>query len=264
MTTNRTNPRIKVQIVGAFNTGTNLIAKAVAGIFDVDIHKEGHTLFWKHTCLTPRHDDAIPSINNQSAVVYVVVVKHPYWWFHSIKKSPYSLTTSNPDLPIGEYLKQRVCVQFPKMKYATDVTNVNFDNFVDYYNRFYDGALNALPKEKTVVVRYTDFIEDPMDTIFKLADYLPVKGNVKNLKKNAIAQDNVWGVLKNVFNKPTKSHGNPRHGPATKKWYKRENLNKLFKQIDYDWINDRLDKNLLQVLGYRTSCLVGIPIKTDY
>ena len=40
-----------IQIVGAFNTGTNLVTRVLKNAFKVQVHNEGHTLFWKHTCL---------------------------------------------------------------------------------------------------------------------------------------------------------------------------------------------------------------------
>jgi hypothetical protein len=252
--------RRKIQMVGAFNTGTNLVGKVISKVFNVDLHPAGHTTFWKHTCLTESFsNDTRSEISNITKspnipkTWYIVVVKHPYWWLHSIKRCHYSLKTINPELPIGDFIKQPIRVQFPRMSYPTDRDNIHFDNFVDYYNKFYNGCLKYLPKEQTIVVRYIDFLENPMDSIMKFAEHFPIKGYRTNqFKNNKIAQKAVKHTIRKIFLQPTKRHGNPRHGKQATSWYKKSNLSKLFKQNTYDWINSNLDENLLEKLEYQT------------
>jgi hypothetical protein len=250
-----------VQIVGAFNTGTNLVTRVINAIFDVNIQKEGHTIFWKHTCLSN-------NFKIDPNVWYIIVTKHPYWWFHSIRKAPYSLKTENPNLPIGDFLKQKIRVQFPRMSYTTDRGNIYFANFIDYYNKFYNGCLEFLPKNKTIVIRYYDFLHNPMKTVLSLAKCLPAKKPLKSLNKpkrnNSKAKELANDKIKKIFVRPTKHHGNPRHGMNAINWYKKGNLNKLFNDEEYNWINKCLDKKLLGEIGYKTCTLKGKKLKVKY
>ena len=83
----------RVQIVGLFNSGTNLMAKIVKSIVeDVIIHPEGHTIWWKHAYLTESFFEKIlKSEMYRDRVFFVVVVKRLDWWKRSMRKRNYSL-----------------------------------------------------------------------------------------------------------------------------------------------------------------------------
>jgi hypothetical protein len=283
-----------VQIIGAFNTGTNLIVKMLDALFKINLQVEGHTIFWKHTCITdnfhiPTHlssgsvpallpnslVSASPAVSTSPAspnlkIWYIVVTKHPYWWFHSIHKRQYSLTTENKPGKVGIFIREPIRVTGPIDSKFTD-TSLNateFPDFVDYYNKFYNGCRNYLPKEQTIYINYTDILDNPMAIIDKLADIFPLKRNyrgkpppiyslvaTKNANPNYTKDYDLMTHLKSSLNKillcPTKKHGDPRYGKKALEWYKQTNLEKLFNKGELDWINDRLDNSLMLFLGFR-------------
>lgn len=247
--TKRVASQKTVQIVGAFNTGTNLVARVLGALFNVNVQSEGHTAFWKHTCLTKEFAEKVQ--NDHPNMWYVVVAKHPYWWFHSMRKAPYSLKTENPDLPVEAFIQQRINVHFPRMDYKTTGDNVSFDNFVDYYNQFYNACRMYLPKERTVWVRYIDFFENPLKCVMSWTPHFPLKP-LKQIQSKNSKSETLKNKIDQIFVQPTKHHGLPRHGLIAKDYYKRQNLSKIFTQKGYDWINEKLDTNLMTHLGYKT------------
>ena len=219
-----------VQIVGAFNSGTNVVIKLIKSLFNVTLHPEGHTLFWKHTRPT------LELVTKQpKKVLYIVVVKHPLFWFHSIHKKPYAMSTAKlaSELSTIAYIKQSVAL-----------LNETYYDFVDYYNQFYNSCRANLPSEQTVFINYTDLLTQPMNVIEQLSACLPYHTRICTDQK-AIAK-----VITTVLARPAKSHGQPRYGGEAARWYAAANLSKLFNVPDSQWINERLDQNLIRFLGY--------------
>lgn len=271
LTQTRTNdPDNKtVQIIGAFNTGTNLIVKMLDALFKINLQVEGHTIFWKHTCITDHFQ--IPGKSTpDSKTWYIVVTKHPYWWFHSIHKRQYSLVTENKPGKVGMFIREPIHVTGPIDPKFTDTSRnaTEFLDFVDYYNKFYNGCRNYLPSDHTIYINYTDILDNPMAIIDKFADIFPLKRTyrgkpppiyslvaTKNANPNYTKDYDLMTHLKSSVNKillcPTKKHGDPRYGKKALDWYKQTNLEKLFNKGELDWINDRLDNSLMLFLGFR-------------
>ena len=173
-----------------------------------------------------------------------------------MRKAGYSLKTADPELPVEKFIRQPIRVQFPRMSYNTDRDHTEFSDFIDYYNQFYNGCRQYLPAERTIWVRYIDFFENPMSCVLKWSHHFPVRTSAKNFQRNEKAQNQIKEVVKRVFVQPTKRHGTPQHGGSAKEWYRKCNLSKLFSQETYDWINGRLDTELMNHIGYKTRDLI--------
>ena len=78
----------KIQILGPFNTGTNLLAKILKKNInqDIKIHREGHTLFWKHTIDRSKIDEYIES---NPDTLFICLYKPIQNWICSMKKASY-------------------------------------------------------------------------------------------------------------------------------------------------------------------------------
>lgn len=239
----------KVQIVGLFNTGSNLAARLVDSFFRVNVHHEGHTVWWKHSMITQHLLDQ----HLTKDLKIIVVVKNPYWWFHSMFKSQYGIEidTETPK-KIGEFIKENITVKIPKkLKVIADNTNNKFENLPQYWCEFYKNALKLLPKGQFVVVRYCDILHKPHKVLKNLEEFIPQKfWKIKPKHPRRLSvQKNEMNLL---YIKPTKNHGNPRYGKEAKDYYNLKNIPKLFKSKTFEWIKENIDEELMTVFKYKT------------
>jgi hypothetical protein len=220
----------RVQICGLFNSGTNLMANVISEIFDVVVGDEGHLDFWKHTVVGKQFAKQHVKKNT----LYIVVSKNPYFQFHSFKKQLYSIKT-NATNDINAFVKQCLSIKAPR-SVVTDISNLEFKHFPHYWNSFYRHALNFIPN--IVVVKYEDLLFNPHCVIDNLEKYMQLK-NV-----------NVNEVLSLVLNTPSKQSGKPRFGDSAKLYYDPENVKGLFDHETFQWINTRLDSDIMNALNY--------------
>lgn len=238
----------KVQVIGMFNTGSNLVSKLIDSLFNVNIHREGHTLWWKHSIVS---QDFFSEFKDRNAV-YVVVVKNPYWWFHSVYKAPYGINVEDENTTkiknIEDFINKNIHVKIPpknKHKYNKDM--MNFENLPDYWSIFYENALNNLPPENTVIVRYVDVMNNINKVINDLKKKIPLK-RAFTLSRNPEIMSNTINV---ILSRPAKSHGNPRYGKEALNYYQLQNIPKLFKKDTFNWLATHLNKNIVEKLNYK-------------
>ena len=80
----------KIQILGPYNTGTNLLSQILRDNLrqNVNIHPEGHTLFWKHT---NDKQFIINSIKSNKDTLFICLYKPLINWVCSMKKYSYDV-----------------------------------------------------------------------------------------------------------------------------------------------------------------------------
>lgn len=208
---------MNVQIIGLFNTGTNLVASIIKNLYKCTIHSEGNTLFWKHSFVTPQFikEQLIYSknmgVNSANQTYFIIVIKHIDSWIDSIKKKPYTLSINDDD-------NNRKCVLKPprnikNIHYFLPNKDYTFDSLVECWNEFYTSAIRSLPYNRTIIVRYEDLILQPHYVIKSLSSKLTLKdAYLKNT--NLINK-----TLYTIFNTPSKKTGNPRYGEGAKEYY---------------------------------------------
>lgn len=219
-----------VQICGLFNSGTNLVTNIISEIFDVTIGKEGHLDFWKHTVI----GEGFAKKHIKKNTLYIVVTKNPYFQFHSFKKELYSIKTKDTK-DINTFVKQNLSIK-PPLLVVTDTSNLEFKNFPQYWNSFYRNTLKFIPN--IIIVKYEDLLFDPHSVIDNLKKYMPLK-NV-----------NINDILSSVLNTPSKESGKPRFGESAKSYYDPQNIPDLFNHDTFQWINTRLDSDIMNALNY--------------
>jgi hypothetical protein len=233
-----------VQILGLFNSGTNLLYKIIDTLFDVKIGAEGHTLFWKHTVLAKEF--AKKHAPQKQRNVYIVISKNPYFQFHSFKKAPYSIrlrnATSNVD--IDNFVKKSFYIITPR-KVITDTSQLSFKHCPHYWSAFYDGASKHLPEKQTLFIKYEDILFNVDSIISQLKTLLPLKDEFIN------DPELLQKTLSEILDTPAKTSGKPRFGKGAKEYYKESNIKQLYKPNTFRWINDGLSKNVMQKLGYQ-------------
>jgi hypothetical protein len=232
-----------VQILGLFNSGTNLLYKIVNTLFDVKIGDEGHTLFWKHTVLG--NDFAKKHVKCGNKHVYLVVSKNPYFQFHSFKKAPYSIRLRNTAKinDVNVFVKKSFYI-LPPGKVVTDKYTLSFKHFPNYWNSFFDATIKYLPKQNTLYIKYEDIIFNIETVIDKLKELIP-------LKKEFINDDDLLkSTLISILETPAKNSGKPRFGSEALKYYDDSTIKNLYKATTFKWINSELSKRLMNKLNY--------------
>ena len=234
-----------IQIVGLFNSGTNLMYNIINTLFDVNIGNEGHTHFWKHSVIGP--DFAKKYISKLNNTHYIIITKNPYFQFHSFKKAPYSIKLKNyskkTNLSIDEFVTKSFFMILPK-NVITDTTNLSFKNFPVYWNRFHNSAFKQLPSNTTIHVKYEDLIFDPQSIIDTLTSTFPLKDEFTDRK---LLND----ALMKILESPSKNSGKPRFGNAAKEYYDSNNIISLYKPSTFTWMKKELDHDLMRRLNYQ-------------
>jgi hypothetical protein len=167
----------RLQVLGLFNTGTNLVQKLMMKNFPTAHFGPGPTSFWKHA--KPSAMSRLKSTLQSSGVVGVAVIRDPMSWLQSMKKAPYDLgncvhsynwLTASCTLPAP-------CSGPPASNCAQAAHQgpMTFSSVPAFWNEWtkdYD-KLNTFGFQKFVVVRYEDVV---LQTEQVLADIATAAG----------------------------------------------------------------------------------------
>lgn len=232
-----------IQILGLFNSGTNLVYSILNELFDVHVGKEGHTLFWKHTVIGKNFAKKYATDD----VYYIVVTKNPYFQFHSFKKSPYSIKLKNyhnyDQLSLDTFVEKPFFIMLPS-KTLSDMTTLNYKNCPHYWNKFHTSAFKHLPPNKTIIIRYEDILFNSKKIIYELCKFFPLK---QQYQLDPIVLQN---SLNNILNRPSKSSGKPRFGASAKQFYSSD-YKTLYKPKTIEWLRSELNKDIMEILRYQ-------------
>ena len=231
-----------VQILGLFNSGTNLLFQIINTLFDVQIGDEGHTLFWKHTVLTDEFSKKY--VKKKNTNVYIVVSKNPYFQFHSFKKAPYSIRLrNNTNNTIDNFVQKSFYIVLPR-NVITDSSQLSFKHFPHYWNEFHSATFKYLPQHNTLYVKYEDIVFNTDQVITQLSTILPLKPQF--IDNNTL----IRSTLNIILDTPAKKSGNPRFGNSARQYYTQSNINTLYKPNTFTWINRELKKQIMNRLNY--------------
>lgn len=228
---------MNVQLIGMFNSGTNLVARIIKHFFDCTIHTEGHTLFWKHSIVSKKVMQQIfAKPKHTQTTVFVLVIKRYDWWVESMSKSKYNI----------EFEKDgSITVKPPKhththsFNFLAPTQPDTFPNMQEYYNTFHEQALQNIPGLRLITLRYQDVLLHPKDVLTRISKKIPFQQ--KFIKSPlTISRD-----LKEIFEKPAKKTGNSRYGQNAKLHYSRllqEKNNQHFVES-----NEMLSQNIKKI-----------------
>jgi hypothetical protein len=231
-----------IQILGLFNSGTNLLYSILNEIFDVYVGAEGHTLFWKHTVIGKNF--ARKHIKPSENTFYLIVTKNPYFQFHSFKKSPYSIKLKKHrinQLSLDAFVDKPLCIMLPK-GVITDLSTLNFNHCPHYWNKFHMSAFKNLPPKNTIIIKYEDLLFNTNAIISELTKFFPLKNQYLN-------ETYLRSTIDGLLNKPSKSSGQPRFGNTAKQFYS-SNVHALYNKDTLSWITSQLNKDIMDILHY--------------
>tara|TARA_R100001163_G_C5065074_1_gene202883 strand:- start:1788 stop:2486 length:699 start_codon:yes stop_codon:yes gene_type:complete len=215
----------KVQILGPFTTGTNLLYNIINVGYETNICMKGCTYIWKHTiCDKP---EIIKNLSDN--VLKIVMVRDPYFWLQSLKeKKLYTLETDVKNKSDVNSIVTRPC----KLRGHT------FESPVHLWNYYYKTYLEYLPKESTIWISYEKFLFEPRKIIGALSRHLKMKSEFDNSK-----------IIK-IISKPSNKRSKGREEALNFN----KNLNnrkRIFNNKTLNYIESHLDKKLLNLFYYQ-------------
>lgn len=172
--------RIKyIQILGPYNSGTNLISKILnENLSNVNINplkKLDPLIIWKHTI---DKNKLFRVVQNNKNTLFICIYKPIFNWIHSIFKSSYEIKIENKNI--------KSSCQFIDKKY---------NNLIEIYNEYYLNYIKLISNfDNVIYMNYYDFISK------NSKNYINSKLKKFKLK---ITKNNI----QNILNNPGKNHG---------------------------------------------------------
>lgn len=161
----------KVQVFGAFNTGTNLMVKLLNNIFQTQIPKEGSTRKWKHTL----------NVKNFPRLFHICMIKNPFSWFQSVIKESYLIEWDKkkkllhqPVLMRGEGNPQRF----------SSIAKLWLHYYITYLEFSKNHKYNVLVIPFEEMIYDTDNLYQFISNVFKI----PLPVNYNDIKEKTMAR----------------------------------------------------------------------------
>lgn len=222
------------QVLGPFNTGTNLMSRYLNRLYFHAAPVDGKV--WKHSVL-PRFLNlqggaGQPDIDLRDELasvptLYICMVRLPYFWLLSTLRRKYSLQLRTREIDLAARLRSQVRLR-----------GQVFANPVQLWNQYYrqyerHRGLNS----QFVYVRLEDLVLQPEQTLNNLQDVLKRKPGA-DIRK----------VIRGVSSVPSVA-GNT-YGTEWKEKYRVANINRMIASTDLGFINSQLDLDLLKSFNY--------------
>jgi hypothetical protein len=177
----------KITVIGAWNSGTNLIQNILANNECINTHTGNkidiypiHTPIWKHNPKMMLVNDIIQDKNN----IVVIMYRNVYSWIHSMLKTSYEVKIRSLD----------GMVQIENAKHGS---NMYFKNIIHLYNHYYINYKNFLENNNNVIFfDYNKIIDKD-----KAFDYINYKLSFLDIQLNS------YEKMVEQLNKPAKDHG---------------------------------------------------------
>jgi len=219
------------QVLGPFNTGTVLMTSYVRQLFSNNRQKRFE--YWKHS-LPPRYqrnaDDKMVTIDSADAfsgVLFLCMVRSPYFWLAATSRRPYNLNFHVKSFDVGQRLRSPVRLK-----------DENFNNIVHLWNSYYRRYALYLEKQAEVIyTRLEDLVRNPRDILRVLESKLDrkpgsdVQASIDSMAQTPRKADNAFGEI----------------------WEEKNRLkfvSQTMRAEDLSFINQQLDPLLMKKFAY--------------
>lgn len=177
----------KITVIGAWNSGTNLIHNILLNSDCIDIHTGNkvdiypiHTPIWKHSPKMNLVNDIIQDKNN----IVIIMYRNVYNWINSMLKHSYEVKMTSLD-------------NIVTIKNENHGINICFKNIIHLYNYYYTNYKKFIQNNNNVVFFNYDKIIDNN----KAFDYINYKLSFLDIQINS------YDKMIEQLNKPAKNHG---------------------------------------------------------
>ena len=242
----------KIKIYGERNTGTNFLSNLLRENLDIELLEgtvpngkfwalsefnknlyfsltSNKNLGWKHALVAPAQ---LQRNKNTRNVYFLTVSKNPYSFLLSLYKNPYHYKGVKPN-SLLKFLQTKWYVQGRE-----NVESRFYRNPVELWNSKNHSYLQL--KEKlplqTVNLKYEDLLENPEAEIDKICQFLkvPKKQDFKNYTLSTKDPEKSFSFYQN--------------------YYLNEQWVNLLKDEEIEVINQNIDQDLMDLLGYKKLC----------
>ncbi len=220
------------QVLGPFNSGTVLMSRYLQNLFRNFAPK--HFEYWKHS-LPPwwfmQGHPPGPAVNKPvtdfPGVMFVCMVRSPYFWLSSTCRRPYDITFQSKSFDLGKRLRCPVSLRLQRFRNIVQLWN-------NYYRR-YEEELEV--NQRIVYVRLEDLVRNPADTLSRLEPRLERRQGSE-----------LEPVIKRLTAAPMKPQNT--YGAAWEEKNRLGHLRKTISNRDLTFITQQLDRRLMQKFDY--------------
>lgn len=206
----------KIKIFAERNTGSIYLEWLLNHNLKVDL-VDFYTLGWRHR-LAPNTDEITDEL--RQALIFICLVKNPYSWLQSMHLRPYQ----------HDELRKLSFSQFIRFSYG------DYKNPIQLWNRKNESYVNlAQYVHKHTVIKYEYLLRDAKDILDEFASQFDIAKNFFWFIDNDHYMTNHHGILERKFHKDHYLH---------------EHWKEAFLKEDIAFINQELDKTLMEKLGY--------------
>ena len=224
----------KVQILGPFNSGTNLLHQILSKAYKVEVGPIGSTIIWKHTIMDATMmeqlgRDLVEGKVLGDDILKIVMVRDPYFWLRSLQgKKRYTLESMAGN--VGDI--NDVIVSGCKLR------ENRYANCVELWNAYYSNYIAHLSPLSTLFIRYEQLIFEPERVIGVISKYLQLRSKYNKMSK----------IMK-IMQPPSNSRAK-NYKDAIKYNSVAENRVDQYSPEAIKFIGEKLDKELTGKLGY--------------
>ena len=223
----------KIQILGPFNSGTNLLAKILnnAANEKLSLSCDGSTFFWKHSIYFKK---IYNFIKNNPNVLFICMYRDIFQWIESTLKSNYDikgLPTYKPGNKIISISSKNSFLQL-KLDKPCSIHGYYFKDLIHLHKFYLFNYLKLITRFKNVIcISYSKLL------LTDRFNYLSKKLNKFNITLNNLN-------LEKIFQKPAIGHGcSVKNIKQAKE--KIENINNKFSEKDLKYIKKRINHKLI-------------------
>lgn len=223
----------KIQILGPFNSGTNLIAKILNNATNekISLSPDGSTYFWKHNIYFKKIYNFIKK--NQD-VLFICMYRDIFQWIKSTLKTNYDVKgmankfTRNKITSISSKNSFRQL----KLDKPCSIHEHYFKDLIHLYKFYFFNYLKLITSFKNVIcISYSKLL------LPDRFNYLSEKLNKFNITLNKIN-------LEKILQKPAKGHGGSVEN-IKQAIEKSKNVNKKYSEKDLKYIKKRINDKLI-------------------
>lgn len=213
---------MKYQILGLYNSGTNLLAEILNNLnldCDMSTSSKGSTILWKHTL----HIEEIIKLQQNNNIKIIILLRNPFFWFHSFIKSNYIHFIDNKN-PIFK----RELLYNSKIFYKDkDNDTIHFNDLIELFNYYITITEKLNNKDNCFFITYEEIIyKTKMKELF----------NFLNINYT----NNMIDVYNNTLKIPSKKHGNPTNISTSLIKNEYKNIENIYTKDEIYYINNLL------------------------
>tara|TARA_Y100000389_G_scaffold205049_1_gene262428 strand:- start:5904 stop:6605 length:702 start_codon:yes stop_codon:yes gene_type:complete len=225
----------RIQILGPYNSGTNLIHKILNSSSNekISIGPEGSTFFWKHNF---QFKKIFKFIKKNKDVLFICMYRDIFQWINSIFKYNYGVE----GMPNHIYSRNKIIRVSSKKNTGNPlqlhkpcrVNGYYFRDLIHLHKFYLFNYLKLITRfENVICISYSNLL---LPNRFNYLSEKLIKFNITLNKIN----------LEKIIQKPAKAHGDPVKN-IEQAIEKNKNINNKFSEKDLKYIKKRIDHKLI-------------------